>query len=109
MQPVDESLARLAELAERVPVEDVTIPADRLVRDECGLICRIDGEHEDVERLKVMGICLGRRLHVIKSGDPMIVSVMGTRLGVAARLAGHVFVRKDVEPHCHEAQRAGQA
>lgn len=52
-----------------------------------------------------MGVCLGRRLHVIKAGDPMIVSVMGTRLGIAGRLARHVFLRPDDGVPCHERHR----
>ena len=54
------------------------------------------------ERLKTMGVCLGRRLHMVKSGDPMIVSVMGTRLGLAARLSRHVFLRPDDGFPCQE-------
>ncbi len=93
-----------------VEPEDKTGPgrglrANRLAAGECGLICDIDGDHEDIERLKTMGVCLGRRLHVVKSGDPMIVSVMGTRLGIAGRLARHVFLKPDDDFRCHERHR----
>ncbi len=81
--------------------------ATRLADGECGLICDIEGDHEDIERLKTMGVCLGRRLHVVKSGDPMIVSVMGTRLGIAGRLARHVFLRPDDDYRCHERHPTG--
>lgn len=87
---------------EEIPKSDRGLPADLLAAGECGLICDIDGDHEDIERLKTMGVCLGRRLHVVKAGDPMIVSVMGTRLGIAGRLAGHVFLRPDDGVPCHE-------
>lgn len=87
------------------PAPDEGVPADRLDAGECGLICHIDGDHEDIERLKTMGVCLGRRLHMVKSGDPMIVSVMGTRLGIAARLSRHVFLRLDDGRPCHERHR----
>lgn len=100
IRPIDPPFADPAETA-----DGLALPADRLASGECGLICEIDGDHEDVERLKVMGICLGRRLHVIKRGDPMIVSVMGTRLGIAGRLARHVLVRRDGQPHCREDER----
>ena len=99
--PADSSLASPSAPAEsRTP--DQGIPADRLDAGECGLICHIDGNHEDIERLKTMGVCLGRRLHMVKAGDPMIVSVMGTRLGIAARLSRHVFLRLDDGRPCHE-------
>ncbi len=84
---------------------DRGLRASRLSAGECGLICDIDGDHEDIERLKTMGVCLGRRLHVVKSGDPMIVSVMGTRLGIAARLSRHVFLKPDDDFRCHERHR----
>lgn len=106
MRSADPSLSRLVDLGEVVE-EDEGLPANELASGECGLICRIDGDHEDIERLKVMGLCLGRRLHIVKSGDPMIVSVMGTRLGIAERLSGHVFVRRDVEHFCHENEATG--
>lgn len=86
----------------QVSESDRGLPASRLSAGECGLICDIDGDHEDIERLKTMGVCLGRRLHVVKSGDPMIVSVMGTRLGIAGRLARHVILRPDHDFSCHE-------
>ena len=97
IQPVD---------PEQMPESDQGIPADRLAAGEGGLICYIDGDHEDIERLKTMGVCLGRRLHMVKSGDPMIVSVMGTRLGLAARLSRHVFLRPDDDFPCHERGRS---
>lgn len=92
---------------EQVPDPGQSLSATRLSAGECGLICDIDGDHEDIERLKTMGVCLGRRLHVIKAGDPMIVSVMGTRLGIARRLAGHVFLRPDDGVPCHERHQVG--
>ena len=84
------------------PESDRGLPANRLSVGECGLVCEIEAGHEDIERLKTMGVCLGRRLHVVKTGDPMIVSVMGTRLGIAGRLARHVFLRLDDGHPCHE-------
>ncbi len=105
MPPADTHLASPAAPPES-PVPDRGVPADRLDAGECGLICYIDGDHEDIERLKTMGVCLGRRLHMVKSGDPMIVSVMGTRLGLAARLSRHVFLRLDDGFPCHERDRS---
>ena len=84
------------------PADPGVVSADRLSAGECGLICAIEGDREDLERLKVMGLCLGRRLHVIKPGDPMVVSVMGTRIGIARELAEFVSVRADVGRFCIE-------
>ena len=77
-----------------------SVRATALLAGDCGLICRIEGDREDIERLKVMGLCLGRRIHVVKTGDPMIVSVMGTRIGIARELAGYVSVTAEGGHFC---------
>jgi Fe2+ transport system protein FeoA len=50
----------------------------------------------DRERLEVMVLCAGRTVEVVKTGDPMIVRVLGTRIGLAGRLAATVRVRRHV-------------
>jgi Fe2+ transport system protein FeoA len=53
-----------------------------------GRIAAIDVHDEaDLQRLEVMGLCPGRTVEVIQRGDPMIVRVLGTRIGIAASLA----------------------
>jgi Fe2+ transport system protein FeoA len=52
----------------------------------------MDGDDGDAVRLKAMGLCLGRRVQLVKGGDPLIVRVIGTRVGLSARLAEQVFV-----------------
>ena len=39
-----------------------------------------------------MGVCVGRRLMLVRPGDPMIVKVLGSRIGISARLADQVMV-----------------
>ena len=46
----------------------------------------------EVDQLKSMGVCVGRKVMLVQAGDPLILKVMGTRLGVSARLAARVFV-----------------
>lgn len=46
----------------------------------------------ELDRLKSMGVCVGRRLMLVRSGDPMIVKVLGSRIGISARLARQVMV-----------------
>lgn len=58
------------------------------------------GGADDTARLKSMGICLGRTLEVLKAGDPLIVKVYGTRIGLSARLADEILVQG-----CQGAQR----
>lgn len=49
----------------------------------------------DLERLEVMGLCVGRTVEVVKAGDPMIVRVLGTRIGLAAVLARAIRVEAE--------------
>ncbi|MEO2013266.1 MAG: FeoA family protein [Fuerstiella sp.] len=52
----------------------------------------VAGEGEQVIRLKRMGICSGRRISVVQTGDPMILHVVGARVGLSRELAGTVIV-----------------
>ena len=58
----------------------------------CGMVAFLSAADEDVARLKAMGVCLGRRVEVLQSGDPLIVRAFGSRIGVSARIARHVFL-----------------
>jgi Fe2+ transport system protein FeoA len=50
-------------------------------------------ETDDAVRLKSLGVCLGRRVQLVKGGDPLIIRVLGARVGLSARLAAGVVVR----------------
>lgn len=50
----------------------------------------------DRDRLEVLGLCEGRIVEVVRSGDPMIVRLLGTRIGLAAVLAR--TIRVETEP-----------
>ena len=63
-----------------------------LVPGRVAVIARVDEDHEHADRLKALGLCVGRKLQVVKAGDPLIVRVLGSRLGLSARLAERVFV-----------------
>ena len=58
----------------------------------CAIVRRIETENEDIQRLKMLGICIGRRVEVIKPGNPLIVRVFNTRLGISASLASCVWL-----------------
>jgi Fe2+ transport system protein FeoA len=60
-----------------------------------GRVVFVDVSAPDLERLEVMGLCTGRMVHVVKSGDPMIVRVLGTRIGLAAALAARVHLEAE--------------
>jgi Fe2+ transport system protein FeoA len=55
-------------------------------------VCALEAASEDQVRLEAMGLCAGRTVEVVQRGDPMIVRVLGTRIGLAAALAAAVRV-----------------
>ena len=59
---------------------------------ECGIVIDLDMGDNDDKRLRTLGICPGRRVWLVRRGDPMVLKVMGTRLGLAAELARRVTV-----------------
>jgi Fe2+ transport system protein FeoA len=58
-----------------------------------GRVVRVEADSDDAKRLMAMGVCVGRRVQLVKAGDPLIVSVVGARLGLSARLAAGVLVQ----------------
>lgn len=52
----------------------------------------VTGDCDDAARLQAMGVCVGRRVMLVQSGDPLIVRVAGSRIGISARLAEQVQV-----------------
>lgn len=59
---------------------------------QCGVVSGIDAENEDILHLQTMGVTLGRTIKLLKSGDPMIVRVLGSRIGISTRLAEQIWV-----------------
>lgn len=55
-------------------------------------IVAVEAGPEDQDRLECLGLCTGRTVEVVQAGDPMIVRVLGTRIGIAAVLAATVLV-----------------
>jgi Fe2+ transport system protein FeoA len=56
-------------------------------------VVEVVAEADDAVRLKSLGVCVGRRVQLVKGGDPLIVRVLGARVGLSARLAAGVAVR----------------
>ena len=87
--PVEEGIASTAIRSQARP------DARRLTTlapHETALVSRVEGEHEGVSRLKALGVCVGRRVELVKAGDPLIVRVLGARVGLSALLASIVYV-----------------
>lgn len=57
------------------------------------LMCtEIDDSLLSPARMNSLGICVGRPLELVSTGDPMIVRVCGTTVGLSKQLAATVLV-----------------
>jgi Fe2+ transport system protein FeoA len=68
------------------------IRLDQLEIRHCGTVAEVEADAFEAERLMAMGVCRGRRVMLVRRGDPMILRVLGSRIGVSARLAARVLV-----------------
>lgn len=57
-----------------------------------GRVAELDVADSDATRLKAMGICSGRQVQLIQAGDPLILRVLGARIGLSHRLAAGISV-----------------
>ncbi len=72
--------------------ESCRVSLDQLKKGQCGVVWDLSVSENDDKRLRALGICPGRRVWLIRQGNPMVVRVMGTRLGLARELARMVQV-----------------
>ena len=66
-------------------------PLSALARGEARVVA-VDADAADAARLMALGICVGRRVEIIKAGDPLIIRVVGARVGLSAHLAAAILV-----------------
>lgn len=66
----------------------------------CAIVRQIDVEDEDTDRLKTLGVCIGRQIEVARNGDPVVLKIFGSRLGVARRLLDRIRVEICQPGHC---------
>lgn len=91
MPPLPLNLDPTAKPNLAAPVEPTLQPLSAMLCGE-GRVVRLEADPADAARLKALGICVGRRIQVVQTGDPLIVRVVGARVGLSARLAVDVFV-----------------
>jgi Fe2+ transport system protein FeoA len=68
------------------------IRLDQLAAGHCGTVREVLAGEEETERLMAMGVCTGRKVMLVRRGDPLILKVLASRIGVSARLAARVVV-----------------
>ncbi|MGA2853925.1 MAG: FeoA family protein [Verrucomicrobiota bacterium] len=73
---------------------------DALPPRVCAVVRSIETEDAETQRLKMLGVCVGRRVEMVKGGDPLILRVFGSRLGLSASLAARVRVEVCQPGHC---------
>ena len=73
---------------------------DELPPRICAVVRSISTDDEDTHRLKTLGVCVGRRVELVRAGNPLILKVFGSRLGISAELAARVQVEVCTPGHC---------
>lgn len=90
---------------DRDPVADPdSIPITRADPEDDLTVVSVQADKTDEIRLKRLGICAGSRINILASGDPMILGVVKSRVGVSRRLAATILVTP--EPICGEETQA---
>ena len=73
---------------------------DALPPRVCAVVRSVETEDEDTQRLKTLGVCVGRRVELVRAGNPLILKIFGSRLGISAELAARVRVEVCQPGHC---------
>lgn len=88
------SESQLHQLGDAQPHPNADVVAlDQLKRGDCAQVVSVEADSNDIQRLQAMGLCAGRNIELIKQGDPMILRVFASRVGVSRRLGERVMVR----------------
>jgi Fe2+ transport system protein FeoA len=77
-----------------------TVRLDELPLRVCAVVRSISTDDEDTQRLKTLGVCVGRRVELVRTGNPLILKIFGSRLGISAELASRVRVEVCTPGHC---------
>ena len=73
---------------------------DKLALRTCAVVRSVSTDDEDTQRLKTLGVCVGRRVELVRTGNPLILKIFGSRLGISAELAARVQVEVCTPGHC---------
>jgi Fe2+ transport system protein FeoA len=82
----------------------ITVTLNHLKPYRCAMVHSVNAQDGDVERLMAMGVCAGRMVELVQQGDPFILRVYGTRIGVSKRLAEHILVNVCHDDHCKKGE-----
>ena len=65
---------------------------DELPSRTFGIVHQIDQTDAGMHRLMAMGLCVSREIEVVRQGNPLIVRLLGARVGISSRLARLIVV-----------------
>ena len=65
-------------------------------------VLSVEGQGPEVTRLKRLGLCEQQSLEVVSTGNPLIVSVTGTRLGLSRSVTGQILVEPETDYDAHD-------
>lgn len=77
------------------------VPLSELQEQEVGVIELTDLDFEECQALTAMGLHHDAEFHLCQQGQPCIVKVEATRLGLSSELTSRIMVRRN--PACNEA------
>ncbi len=72
-----------------MPTGETTLAEIQTGRVRCG---KLDACGEIAIRLKRLGICVGREFELVGAGDPMVLRIGESQVGISRHLAKLVFV-----------------
>lgn len=67
---------------------------DQVTAGTCCTVDSIESGEIAIQRLMAMGLCVGRQIEIIRHGNPLIVRLLGARIGVSARVAHQIVVER---------------
>ena len=73
---------------------------DALPPRVCAVVRSIETDDEEMQRLKTLGVCVAAASRLVRRGDPLILRVFGSQLGLSAELAARVRVEVCQPGHC---------
>ncbi len=82
----------ISDSVNQAPAEPVAVSLTQLNRGQSATFHRADLRCEDCDMLNAMGMTDHCQLKICKIGDPWIVQVKSTRIGLAKSLAQRIFV-----------------
>ena len=87
MMPEIESQWQLPQSCSLFGQEAMTIRLSDISTTGRFAVQTVEDHGEETVRLKRLGVCERRDVEVLQVGDPMIVRVVGSRIGISRRLA----------------------